>query len=253
MASLRILAALLVVPLAGCEIGLLIAAVTDEPPPDYYDPNAYTYCNEFSGSGVLSGPLPSAEALASLHTVGAVAFSSPLAPTGRLASGEQLDFFVVATALEAGPDVALEVRGDLERLDESSGACVPSAGEGAASFVSVETGGSGEGAIVLLDEGDEYDRFDFTVVPVVGISISLEVTGVRATLFDEDGNAVFAHAGVEWEFVPSSVSMPVRGLVAPLLNDGLHQETQVTVYFQDLEATTTLRLDSSTGLWAVAE
>jgi hypothetical protein len=253
MARLRILAALLVVPLAGCEIGLLVAAVTDEPPPEYYDPNEYTYCNEFSGSGALSEPLPSAEALASLQTVGAAAFSPPRTPMGRLAAGEQLDFFVVATALEAGPDVTLEVRGDLERLDESSGACVPSAGEGAASFISVETGGSGEGAIVVLDEGDEYDRFDFTVVPVVGISISLDLTGVRATLFDEDGNAVFAHAGVEWEFVPSSVAMPVRGLVAPLPVDGLHEETQVTVYFQDLEATTTLRRDASTGLGVLAE
>jgi hypothetical protein len=253
MRSLRGILATLVAPLAGCEIGLIVAAVTDEPPPDYYDPNEFTYCNEFSTFGTLSGPLPSAEARATLQTVGAAALSPPSVPMGRLAAGEQLDFFVTATELEAGPDATIEVRGDLERLDESSGTCVPGAGVGAASFVSVETGDSGEGAIVVLDEGVEYDRFDLTVVPVVGVTINLELDTVRATLFDQDGNAVFAHGGVEWEFIPSSGSGPIRGLTAPLFADGLHEEMRVSVYFQDLEATTTLRFDLSTSRWTVAE
>jgi hypothetical protein len=254
MRHAAVLAALLV-PLSGCELGLLIAAVTDEPTPDYYDPEEFSYCNEFGTSfNTMSGPLPSAESRATVQTVGSPGVP-PTAPLGRLAAGEQLDLFVIAPDLEAGPETTIALDGDLERLDESSGTCVPSSGAGAASFVSLATGEAGEGAIVVLEDGAEYDRFDFTVVAVEGISLSLDLGGLRATLFDRDGHEVFAHTGVEWQFVPSNPATvgPARGLTVPLFSDGIHDETRVTVFFQELEATTTVRFDSSTGTWVVAE
>jgi hypothetical protein len=259
MPRLPCLAPLLVVPLvlslAGCEIGLLVAAVTDEPTPDYYDPNEYTYCNELNGLNGLSAPLRGVEARSNLMTLGSASVVSS-APMSRLAADEQIDFFVVADGLASGPESTVEVSGDAERLDQSSGMCVPSTGTGAASFVSLETRESGEISIEILDDGVAFDRFDFTISRVEGIALSVELGLVRATLFDADGNTVFAQSGVDWEFVPSNPSVglgPLKGLSAPLFWDGVHSEMQVTVFFQDLETTTTVRYDPTTGFWGLAD
>ena len=222
---------------SGCEIGLLVAAVTDEPPPDPYENYTETvWCNEATGSGMGFAGLSSANGNAQLFGMGIDA------PFPRLAASEQLDFFIEVPDLEWGPSTTFGVEGDLTRLDDSQGACASWNAE-AASFVEVETG-TGAGSIVVYDDGSEYTRFPFEVSEATQLTVSFDPNASVATalLLDEEGRPLYAQAGLTWQIVPSGNSFtgPLKGLQANLFPDGINNEVIVTVFFQDLSASMTL-------------
>ena len=222
---------------SGCEIGLLVAAVTDEPPPDPYDDYTETvWCNETTGSGMGFAGLTSANGNAQLFGMG---FDAPFP---QLAAAEQLDFFIEVPGLEWGPSTTFGVDGDLTRLDDSQGACASWNAE-AASFLEVETG-TGAGSIVVYDDGSEYARFPFEVSQATQLTVSFDPNSSVATalLLDEEGRPLYAQSGLTWQIVPSGNSFtgPLKGLQANLFPDGINNEVMVTVFFQDLSASMTL-------------
>ncbi len=238
----------LVVAASGCEIGLLVAAVTDEPPPDPYENYEETvWCNEVTGSVNGFPGMSSTNGNAQLFGMGVDA------PLTRLAASEHLDFFVEAPELEWGTSTTFGVDGDLTRLDDSQGACASWNAE-AASFIEVETA-AGSGSVVVYDDGSEHARFPFEISQATQLTLSFDANASVATalLLDEQGRALYAQSGVTWQVVPSGSNFtgPLKGLKANFFPDGINNEVIVTVFFQDLSAS--MKLEGSSGIFQQVE
>lgn len=235
--------------LGGCEIGLLVAALNDdtfpEDDPDYWE--TVVWCNATTGSDW------GFESKAAEDGGSSLLFGMTTErPGSRLAAGENFDFFVEMPDLEWGTSVGLGTEGELERLDDSQGACALWS-EQAGSFIEIETGSAGEGSIVVFDDGSEFDRFDFTIAEVETLEIGSfdqNFGQLRARLLDDGGNEVYADAGVLWQIVPSSqTSAATTGMRSPpIFFDGINKEIVVTVFFRDLSAQVTMREDGFGGM-----
>lgn len=226
--------------LGGCEIGLLVAALNDdtfpEDDPDYW--NNIVWCNATTGTDWGFEAKQAENGTAKLFGMSAER------PTSRLAAGDSFDFFIEMPDLDWGISVGIGVEGDLERLDQSEGACALW-DESAGSFVEIETGDSGSGSIVVYDDGSEVDRFEFSVAKVETIEIASfdpNFGQLRARLLDGSGNEVYADAGVLWQVVPSTQAATVTGMRSPpIFFDGINKELSVTVFFKDLSAHVTMK------------
>jgi hypothetical protein len=240
-------AALLALPLTGCEIALIVAAAADddgETYPDYDDEYYETYCNDYvDTNSALGGD----EGKAKLFNSTFVGVSSPT-PGKLLASNDMFPFFLTT---EEDPNVTFRVdaTGVLSRVDESVGACSTYEYK-AGSFLEVETAGPGNGSLVVFVDDEEYDRFDFEVADVKDLSIKWDtsLSAARATLVDDEGRSVYAYNAITWEAAPTAIFTATAGPISPTISwDGVTSEVVLFAFYGELSAQMTLVANQSTG------
>ncbi len=242
--ALPLLVPLLALPLAGCEIALIVAAAADDgdtyPPDDYYQ----TYCNEAVDTqhGLLG---EDGKAKLFNSTFSGV---SSVTPGKLLASNDMFPFFL-NTDVEPGGLFRVETTGTLTRVDDSVGAC-STYDYTAASFLEVETGDPGSGSLVVFVDGSEYDRFDFEVTEVKELTIEWDSTlsAARASLTDDEGRSVYSFNGLTWEAAPTAFFTAAAGPISPFISwDGFTSEVVLFAFYGDLSAQITLVANESTG------
>lgn len=248
--TLLVPAALLAVPLTGCEIALIVAAASDdetyEPPDPYYD----TYCNE---SVDTTHGLGGEENKAKLFTSTFFGVSSPT-PGTLLASNDTFPFFLNT---DVDPEVVFRVdaTGVLSRVDDSVGACSTYENT-AASFLEVESGEAGSGSLVVFVDDDEYDRFDFEVADVKEMTISWDstISSAFAKLVDSEGRSVYSYNGITWEAAPTAIFTASAGPVSPTISwDGVTNEVVLFAFYGELSAQMTLVANPSSGVMVPKE
>lgn len=242
--KMLVAAALLALPLTGCEIALVVAAAADDDgdyPDEYYE----TYCNEYvDGTSWQSGKSEKAQLFMSTFN------GVPSAAPGSVLAAHDVFPFFIDTDSDPDVDFRIEASGRLERVDDSVGACSTYENT-AAAFIEVQTGDAGSGSLVVFIDGDEYDRFDFEVANVEELSLSWDstISAARAQLLDGEGRAVSAFNAITWEVAPTAVISATTGPVSPQIAwDGSTNEVVVFAFFGDLSEQITLVADPSTGV-----
>lgn len=244
--TLLVPAALLALPLTGCEIALIVAAAagddeTTQPYAPYYD----NYCNEFvDANHSLDGEEGNAELASS--TFNGITGATP----GTLLASNDMFPFFLSTEADPGVDFRVETTGSLTRQDESVGGCTSTTGT-AGSFLEIESGAAGKGSLVVFVDDDEYDRFDFEVADVTGFTIEWDTTlgAARAKLTDDEGRSVYAFNSVTWEAAPTTFFTAAAGPISPTITwDGFTSEVVLFAFYGDFSAQITLVANQATGV-----